>query len=93
MFKASDNAVKMLTGQPAKGKPLLQRSSEAFGKSREEGRAVSFRVDVDPDGVATATSVEAAAAERETSAVEEQGELSADAFAALLGTTRVTVNA
>jgi hypothetical protein len=120
-FTAPTNAAKVLADKPAKVKPLLQRYGEAFAKSREAGRPVSFRVDVDPNGGATVTPVEEAAAEVKAFPVEEPGEtsaelkdaltaarergriraaeilrgedmLSAEAFAEVLGTTRVTVN-
>src|SRR5260221_1309765 len=117
-FKASPKAVKMLAGRPAKVKSLLQRYWEAFAKSSEEGRQVSFRVDVDPSGGTTVTPVEKALPESTTFVVEESsselenalaaardrgrvraaeilagGEMvSAQAFAELLGTTRMTIN-
>jgi len=46
------------TVQNAEVKPLLQRYSEAFARSRAEGRAVSFRVDVNPEGATTVTPIE-----------------------------------
>ncbi len=108
-------------GKPTKIKPLLQRYREAFAKSYETGRPVSFRVDVAPDGGATVTPVEDPTPEAAPLAVEavkerspeleqalaaarERGRvraaeilrgadmLSAEEFAELLGTTRVTVN-
>ena len=120
-FKASPKAVKMLAGRPAKVKSLLQRYWEAFAKSSEEGRQVSFRVDVDPSGGTKVTPVEKALPESTTFVVEESEEsssklenalaaardrgriraaeilagedmLSAEAFAELLGTTRMTIN-
>lgn len=120
-FTAPSNAAEVLAGKPAKVKPLLQRYGEAVSESREAGRPVSFRVDVDPDGRATVAPVEEPAKAGEAFPVEEAGErsaelgealvaarergriraaeilsgedmLSADAFAQLLGTTRVTVN-
>lgn len=117
-FRAPSSAAAALAGKPAKLKPLLQQYGEAFARSREAGRPVSFRVDVDPSGGATITPVEEAAAaypveevgqlapglERALEAARERGRvraaevlggddmLSADAFAKLLGTTRMTVN-
>src|SRR6185312_345463 len=120
-FKASPKAVKMMAGRPGRMKSLLQRYWEAFAKSSEEGRQVSFRVDVDPSGSTKVTPVEKALAENRTTAVAESEEpsselenalaaardrgriraaeilasedmLSAEAFAELLGTTRMTVN-
>lgn len=121
-FTASADAVKMFKGKPGKLKPLLQHYGEAAARSHEAGRRVSFRVDVDPDGDATVTPIEAGVAlsdgfpveevpersadlERALEAARERGRLragavlageemlSADAFAELLGTSRVTVNA
>lgn len=120
-FPAPSKAAEALTGKPARVKPLLQRYGEAFAKSREAGRSVSFRVDVSPDGVATTTALEDAPVPAEGMPVEEVAErapeleaalaaarergrtriaellagedmLSADDFARLLGTTRMTVN-
>lgn len=121
-FKAPSIAASALARKPAKVKPLLQSYGEAFARSREEGRSVSFRVDVNPDGDATITPVSPKTAKREVFPIEEAGEagpelqvalaaarergriqaaevlagedmLSAEVFAKLLGTTRVTVNA
>jgi hypothetical protein len=115
-----DNAYRAIAGKPARVAALLEHYGEAVAKSREAGRTVSFRVDVDPAGAATVTPVEEAAPDQEYP-VEETGEasaelrealaaardrgrlraaeilgaddmLSAEAFAAVLGTTRVTVN-
>lgn len=121
-FTAPSDAAKVLRVRPAKVKPLLQRYGEAVARSHEAGRPVSFRVDVNPDGDATVTPIEAGASttsgfpvenvkarsrelERALESARERGRLragevlagedmlSADAFADLLGTTRVTVNA
>lgn len=121
-FTMSADAVKIFKGKPGKLKPLLQHYGEAVARSHEAGRPVSFRVDVDPDGDATVTPIEAAVSpsdvfpveevpersaelERAIEAARERGRLragavlagedmlSADAFAELLGTSRVTVNA
>jgi DNA-binding CsgD family transcriptional regulator len=81
-FTAPSKAAEALAGKPAKVKPLLQRYGEAFAKSREAGRPVSFRVDVDPDGGATVTPVEEAA-EQEAFPVEDAGERSPELEAAL----------
>ena len=120
-FRAPSKAAQVLTGRPATVKPLLQGYGEAFARSREAGRAASFRVDVDPSGRATVTPVEETVAGTEPCAVEEAGEpgpelqqalaaarergrlraaeilgagdmLSANAFAGVLGTSRMTVN-
>lgn len=121
-FTTSADAVKLFKGKPAKIKPLLQRYGEAVARSHEAGRSVSFRVDVDPDGGATVTPVDAGQSASHGFPLEQIGErsqeledaleaarergrlragqvlagedmLNADAFAELLGTTRVTVNA
>src|SRR5260221_8016613 len=81
-FKASPKAVKMLAGRPAKVKSLLQRYWEAFAKSSEEGRQVSFRVDVDPSGGTTVTPVEKALPESTTFVVEESSSELENALAA-----------
>lgn len=119
-FRAPSKAVEVLAGKPAKVKALLQGYGDAFVKSHAAGRAMSFRVKVDPCGDATVTPVEEAAT-NDAFPVEEAGEpspelrraleaarergrlraaeilsgedmLSAEDFAKLLGTTRVTVN-
>ncbi len=119
-LRISDKAYKVLTQTPNRVKALLQGYGEAVAKSRAAGRAVSFRVDIDPEGTATVTPVEEVASARggheeaEPQDVELQaalaaarargrlraaeilgGEdmLSADDFAKLIGTSRVTVNA
>lgn len=121
-FTTSADALKLFRGKPAKIKPLLQRYGEAVAESYRAGRSVSFRVDVDPDGDATVTPVDAGVVasdsfpleeiterspelDRALEAARERGRLragevlagddmlNADAFAELLGTTRVTVNA
>jgi hypothetical protein len=120
-FTAPSNAAKVLTGKPAKIKPLLRSYGEAFAKSSESGHPVSFRVDIDPDGGATVTPIENMATDADAFPIEEVRErspeldqalaaarergriraaevlsgpdmLSAEEFAELLGTTRVTVN-
>ena len=120
-FRVSGPAAEALAGKPAKVRALLQGYGEAFARSRAAGRAMSFRVDVDPTGGATVTPVEETINETEILPVEEasapspelkraldaarqrgrlraaeilSGEdmLSAEDFAELLGTTRVTVN-
>src|SRR4051812_14762107 len=57
-FRAPSNAVEVFAGKPAKVKPLLKSYGEAVAKSRAAGRAVSFRVEVDPSGGATGTPLE-----------------------------------
>jgi hypothetical protein len=120
-FRTPSNAVEVFAAKPAKVKPLLKGYGEAVAKSRAAGRAVSFRVEVDPSGGATVTPldetpggagvlpVEAAVAPNADlqAALEEARQrgrvraaeiltgadmLSADQFAALLGTSRMTVN-
>lgn len=119
-FQVPDNAYQAIAGKPARVKALLQQYGEAVVRSREAGRSVSFRVDVDPAGAATVTPVEEVTPDQ-AYPVEETGEpgfelqealaaardrgrlraaeilgaedmLSAEAFAEVLGTTRVTVN-
>ena len=119
--RASGLAAEALAGRPAKVKALLQSYGEAYARSRATGRAMSFRVDVDPIGGATVTPVEERIDEAEILSVEKAGApspelkraldaarargrlraaeilsgedmLSAEDFAKLLGTTRVTVN-
>ena len=119
--RVPSKAARVLTGKPATVKPLLQGYGEAFARSQEAGRPVSFRVDVDPTGSATVTPVEDAGSRTEPYPVEEAGEpspqlqqalaaarergrlraaeilgsedmLNADAFAEVLGTSRMTVN-
>lgn len=119
-FTTSANAVEMFGGKPAKLRPLLQHYGEAVARSHEAGRAVSFRVDVAPDGDTTVTPIEVGASSSEglpVEAVQQRspeleraleaargrvragavlaGEdmLNAEAFAELLDTSRVTVNA
>jgi hypothetical protein len=121
-FRAPSNAVEVLAGTPRKVKPLLQGYGEAVAQSRSAGRAVSFRVEVDPSGGTTVSPIEetvrtdAAGPTIEYAdvsdadlrqALEEARErgrglaaqilasddmLSADQFAQLLGTSRVTIN-
>lgn len=118
-FTAPPDALEVLKGKPGKIKPLLQHYGDAVARSHKAGRAVSFRVDVDPSGGATVTPIESpgdglpveevversAELERALEAARERGRLragavlagedmlSAEAFAELLGTSRVTVNA
>ncbi len=73
-FRAPSNAAQALAGKPAKVKPILQGYGEAFARSREAGRPVSFRVDVDPSGGATVTPVDEVEARDDTYPVEEAGE-------------------
>lgn len=108
------------TRAPKLMKALLQIYGDAIARSRRDGRPVSFRVDVDPEGKTVVTPVEdtttgsevareSAAApagdlEAALAAARERGRLraaeilsggdmlNADAFAKMLGTTRVTVN-
>jgi hypothetical protein len=54
-------------------KPILEGYGEAFAKSREAGRPVSFRVDVDPSGGATVTPIEELVARDDTYPVEDSG--------------------
>lgn len=119
-LQVPDSASKVLTGSPKRMKALLQSYGDAIAKSREAGRRVSFRVDVDPEGETIVTPFEETIAAPEPVAEEatapdpelqaalaaarERGRLraaeilggedmlSADAFAEMLGTTRVTVN-
>lgn len=119
-FRAPTNAVEVFAARPGKVKPLLKGYGEAVAKSRAAGRAVSFRVEVDPSGGTTVTPLEDASLDEPPTRVETTdapddldsalgearargrsraaeilaGEdmLSADQFAALLGTTRMTVN-
>jgi len=115
-----DRASKVLTSNPKRMKALLQVYGNAIGKSHTAGRPVSFRVDVNPDGVTVLRPVEDVIAAPEPAAEEpaapdaelgaalvaarERGRsrvaeilggddmLNAEAFAKMLGTTRVTVN-
>lgn len=105
-LRAPAKTVAMLADEPAKVKPLLKGYSDAVSKSRRAGRPMSFRVEVDPTGDARITAVDDPGADL-SSALDEArargrlqvaailaGEemLNADAFARLLGTTRMTVN-
>src|SRR5712671_3628360 len=82
-FRAPSKAAEVLAGKPAKVKALLQGYGEAFAKSREAGRAVSFRVKVDPSGGATVSPVEEAFTDRDAFPVEEIGEPSPELQRAL----------
>lgn len=72
-FRAPSPAAEVLPGKPAKVKALLQGYGEAFAKSRAAGRTMSFRVEVDPTGGATVTTVEEAAGYVEAFPVEDAG--------------------
>ncbi len=74
--RAPSNAAAALAGKPAKLKPLLEQFGRALVQSREAGKPVSFRVDVDPSGGATVTPVEEATADVTAHPVEEMGEIS-----------------
>ncbi|SIT56162.1 conserved hypothetical protein [Mesorhizobium prunaredense] len=119
--KVSHTTSKTVAVHPKRSvKVLLQQFEDAVDRSRAAGRAVSFRVDVDPEGATTVTPVEEITP-AQTRVMEEAGlpdpelrdalaaarargrlraaeilvaddMLSAEAFAELLGTTRVTVN-
>ena len=118
-FQEPNTAYQAPTGKPAYVNALLQHLGKAIARSREAGQPVSFRVDVDPAGMATMTAVEELSKQvfpvEETvepspelqealAAARERGRLraadilnaddmlSAEAFAEVLGTTRVTVN-
>lgn len=82
-FRAPSTAVAALAGKPAKLKLLLQHYGRALVKSREAGRPVSFRVDVDPSGGAKVTPVGEPAAEIEAYPVEDVGEISPELERAL----------
>ena len=82
-FQAPVGTAELLKGKPAKLRPLLQGYGEAFAKSQEAGRAVSFRVDVDPSGGATVTPVEGPASDDVALPVEEAGEPSPELRRAL----------
>jgi hypothetical protein len=69
-FTAPNDAVKVLAGEPAKVRPLLQRYGEAVARSHEAGRSVSFRVDVGPDGDATVTPIQEAVAVTDPVSIE-----------------------
>lgn len=82
-FRAPSDAAQVLVKRPAKMKPLLQGYGEAVAKSREVGRPVRFRVEVDPSGETTVTAVEGLEADTATVLVEEAGEPSAELREAL----------
>lgn len=73
-FRAPRKAAQVLAGKPAKVRPLLQGYGEAFARSQEVGRPVSFRVDVDPSGSATVTPVEQGVSAAGPHAIEETEE-------------------
>jgi hypothetical protein len=116
-FQAHRTAIEVLSARPAKVKALIRGYGEAIAKSRKEGRAVSFKVEVDPTGGAKVTPIgdgtmasappdeesvdtlnaeleEARGRGRARAAQILAGEdmLSADQFANLIGTSRMTVN-
>ena len=116
-IRASRSAIGQLSVEPAKVEALLSGYGEALAESRRNGRAVSFRVEVDPSGGATVTPIESAATTPVPAAAGGAGALdaaleearargrvraaqilaahdmlSADQFAAVLGTSRMTVN-
>lgn len=110
-FRAPRNAVEIIAAKPAKVKALLAGYGKAVVESRIAGRAVSFRVEVDPTGDATVSPLDnttpmegaddlgAALDEARTRGRARAAQilagkemLSADQFAALLGTSRMTVN-
>lgn len=126
-------ASKLFAGRPERMTALLQVYGNAIARSRADGRPVSFRVDVDPEGGTVVTPVEDAITTPEPvmdeasvpdpaplpdpdlapdpdlqaalAAARARGRLraaeilsgddmlNADAFARMLGTSRVTVNA
>lgn len=69
-FRTASHAAQALAGKPTTVKPLLQGYGKALAKSRRVGRPVSFRVNVDPSGGATVTSVEEEAPVKEVSVPE-----------------------
>jgi hypothetical protein len=110
---------KTLAGKASGVRSLLESYGRAFVESGQVGRAVGFRVEVDPRGASTITQVEPvhavhaevgtrparhpaledALAEarkrgrlRVTEILSGEDMLTADAFAELLGTTRMTIN-
>lgn len=109
-FRAPRNIVEVISTKPAKIKPLLAGYGKAMADSQAAGRAVSFRVKVDPTGDTTVTPMEepvADTADDLAAALDEarargklhaatilarEDMLSADKFAMLLGTSRMTVN-
>lgn len=107
-FRAPAKTVEMLADKPAKVKPLLKGYSDAVSRSRRVGRSMSFRVEVDPSGDTKITAVDEPVQGGDLAAALDDARvrgrvqvaeilasekmLSADAFAKLLGTTRMTVN-
>jgi hypothetical protein len=112
-FRAPRNIVEVISAKPAKMKPLLASYGKAIAESRAAGRAMSFRVEVDPAGGTTITELQEAQqpvdgveSDLETALDEARARgrtqaaqilaaddmLSADQFAALIGTSRMTVN-
>ncbi len=98
----------ILARRPVWVKILLRQYGWAIERSRQVGRRVSFRVDVDPTGAATMTPIEEATPSPgrvlQDALIVARGRLSAAeildaedmldtaAFAAVLGVTRRTVN-
>ncbi|UVK49244.1 XRE family transcriptional regulator (plasmid) [Mesorhizobium sp. AR07] len=109
-FRAPRNIVEVISARPSKVKALLAGYGKAMAESQAAGRAVSFRVKVDPTGDTTVIPMEepmADTADDLAEALEEargrgkvqaasilarEDMLSADKFAVLLGTSRMTVN-
>lgn len=119
-LQVSNYASRAIAGKTARLNALLRLFEEAAVRSREAGRPISFRVEVDPAGAATVTPVEdvtqdpahpveetaqpgpelRAALEsarirgrlRAAEILGAEDMLNAEAFAEVLGTTRVTVN-
>ncbi len=60
-FTAPPAAVKMFQGRATKIKALLQGYGDAVARSHKAGHAVSFRVEVAPDGAATVTALDSEA--------------------------------
>lgn len=58
-FRAPRNVVEIIAAKPAKVRALLAAYGQAIAESRAAGRAVSFRVEVDPTGDATASPLDA----------------------------------
>lgn len=120
-IELSNKAAQALALAPDQARHLLERYAEALLESGQTGRAVSFRVDINPAGETTVAPVEHTVPSRAhdpkepssvtaelnnaLAAARERGQLraaeilggrdmlSAQEFAKLVGTTRVTVNA
>lgn len=109
-FRAPRNVIEVISAKPARMNSLLAGYGKAVVESRAAGRAVSFRVEVDPAGDTTVTPLEdtSTAADTDLEAALDEARtrgraraatilaggdmLSADKFAELLGTSRMTVN-